>query len=47
MRAYTFDGMNWEMGGESPIVYVSVLVGVVNARYRTEVDTSLPVHAHT
>jgi hypothetical protein len=29
MRAYTFDGMNWESGGESPIVYVSLLVGVV------------------
>jgi hypothetical protein len=46
MRAYTFDGMNWEMGGDSPIVYVAVVVGVVNARYGTEVDTSLPVHAH-
>jgi len=28
-RAYTFDGMNWEVAGESPIVYVSVHVGVV------------------
>jgi len=28
-RAYTFDGMNWEAGGESPIVYVSLHVGVV------------------
>jgi len=28
---YTFDGMNWEAGGESPIVYVSVHVGVTAA----------------
>jgi hypothetical protein len=42
-RAYTFDGMNWETGGESPIVYVSVLVGVVKTRYRREVDDALPV----
>lgn len=27
-REYTFDGMNWEAGGESPIVYVRVRVGV-------------------
>jgi hypothetical protein len=47
MHAFTFDGMNWEMGGDSPIVYVSVLAGVVNARYGTEVDSSLSVHAHT
>ena len=25
---YTFDGMNWEAGGESPIVYVTVEVAV-------------------
>ena len=25
-RDYTFDGMNWEVGGESPIVYVAVNV---------------------
>ena len=29
MRAYTFDGMNWEIDGMSPIVYVSVLVDEV------------------
>ena len=46
MRAYTFDGMNWETGGESPIVYVSVLVGVVNSGYRTGVHASA-AHAHT
>jgi hypothetical protein len=47
MRAYTFDGMNWEVGGESPIVYVSVVVGVVTAGCETEVDASPSVHAHT
>ena len=47
MRAYTYDGMNWEVGGDSPIVYVSVLVGAVDARYETEVDASFPVHAPT
>jgi hypothetical protein len=47
MRAYTFDGMNWEMGGESPIIWVSVLVDIMDARDGTEVDRSLPVHAHT
>jgi hypothetical protein len=25
----TFDGMNWEVDGESPIVYVSVEIGVI------------------
>ncbi len=28
-RAYTFDGMEWETDGESPIVCVSLLVGAV------------------
>lgn len=46
MRAFTFDGMNWEMGGESPIVYASVVVGVVNPRCETEIDAPSPVH-HT
>jgi hypothetical protein len=45
-RAYTFDGMNWEIGGESPIVYVSVIVGVVDAPCETEIDASSPAHAH-
>jgi len=46
MRAYTFDGMNWEMGGESPVVYVSVFVGVESGRYGREVDDSLRARAH-
>ncbi len=41
MRAYTFDGMNWEAGGESPIVYVSLLVGVVRDRQGREADDSV------
>jgi hypothetical protein len=41
MRAYTFDGMNWEAGGESPIVYVSLLVGVVRDREGHEADDSV------
>ena len=28
LRDYTFDGMNWEADGESPIVYVAVHVSV-------------------
>jgi hypothetical protein len=47
MNAYTFDGMNWAIGDESPIICVSVLVGTVDAHHGTEVDRSLPVHAHT
>ena len=39
-RAYTFDGMNWEAGGESPIVYVSVLVGVGREPCGPEADDS-------
>lgn len=34
-RTYTLDGMNWESGGKSPIVYVSVRVGVSPHRHRT------------
>ena len=41
LRAYTFDGMNWEAGGESPIVYVSLLVGVVGDRDGPEADDSV------
>ena len=44
---YTFDGMNWEIGGDSPIVYVSVLVGVDNARFEADADAASPAHAHT
>ena len=25
-QSYTFDGLNWEVGGESPIVYVTIHV---------------------
>jgi hypothetical protein len=32
VNAYTFDGMNWERWGRSPIVYVAVLVGAVGHR---------------
>jgi hypothetical protein len=46
-RAYTFDGMNWEIGGESPIVCVSVFVDVVNAVYGTQVDGALAGRVHT
>jgi hypothetical protein len=46
-RAYTFDGMNWEIGGESPIVSVSVVVDVVNAADRPQVHGSVAVWAHT
>jgi len=45
MRAYTFDWMNWEIGGESPIVYVSLLVGFAGDRDRPEVD-DLQVRLH-
>jgi hypothetical protein len=47
MSAYTFDGMNWAIGDESPIICVSVLVGATNAHHGAEVDRSLPVHAHS
>ena len=30
-RSYAFDGMNWESGGESPIVYVSLHVFPIRA----------------
>jgi hypothetical protein len=30
-RSYVFDGMNWERGGESPIVYVSLHVVPIRA----------------
>jgi hypothetical protein len=45
MRAYTFDGMNWEIAGESPIVCVSVLVGVVGDRDGREADDLLRARA--
>ena len=42
-REYTFDGMNWEFGGESPIVYVSVRVGVRHGAWGFD---SRRVHVH-
>jgi hypothetical protein len=35
-RTYSLDGMNWEAGGESPIVYVSVSVSLLPRVYRCE-----------
>jgi hypothetical protein len=46
-RAYTFDGMNWETGGESPIVYVCVLVGVAGDGHGPTTDDSLRVRLHS
>jgi hypothetical protein len=43
---YTVDGMNWEAGGESPIVYVTVEVAVVRAGNKAEPHHRLPVHLH-
>ena len=45
--ARTFDGMNWEVGGESPIVYVSVDVGVVPDGYDAEAHHPPPVHVRS
>jgi hypothetical protein len=42
---HTFDGMNWEVGGESPIVYVSIHVAVVRAGDEAGQDDPLPVPA--
>jgi hypothetical protein len=39
-RSYTFDGMDWEANGESPIVYVSLTVTVLPAR---SVGARLPI----
>ena len=35
-RARTFDGMNWEVDGQSPIVYVSLYIDFVGDRYDAE-----------
>ena len=43
---YTFDGMNWEDGGESPVVYVTVEVAVVRAGNKAEAYHPLPAHLH-
>jgi hypothetical protein len=45
-RDYTFDGMNWESGGESPIVYVSVHIARVRDRSATEAEHPSRVHAY-
>ena len=37
-RTRTLDGMNWEAGGESPIIYVSVSVSDVPHEYQCAVD---------
>jgi hypothetical protein len=47
LHSYTLDGMNWERGGESPIVYVSVLVGATAGRHGRAVDDSLPLNARS
>jgi DNA-binding NarL/FixJ family response regulator len=43
---YTVDGMNWEAGGGSPIVYVTVEVAVVRAGNKGEPHHRLPFHLH-
>ena len=43
----TFDGMNWEIGGQSPIVYVSVDVGVPRNGYDPEAHRPPPVLARS
>jgi hypothetical protein len=45
-RDYTLDGMNWESGGESPIVYVSVHVTHLRDRGASEAAKRSRVHAH-
>jgi hypothetical protein len=45
-RDYTLDGMNWEYGGESPIVYVSIHVAHTRDGFATEADDRARVHAH-
>jgi hypothetical protein len=42
-RKRTFDGMNWEIGGHSPIVYVSLSVGVVQDGHDAEARHPPPV----
>jgi hypothetical protein len=44
-RGRTFDGMNWEVGEQSPIIYVSVDVGVVRNGYDAEAHGPPPVLA--
>jgi len=39
---YTFDGMNWEAGGESPIVYVSLSVAAAGRGRAAETACRLP-----
>jgi hypothetical protein len=42
VHEFTFDGMNWEAGGESPIVYVSVSIGAVPHGRAAETRELLP-----
>ncbi len=46
VREYTLDGMNWEMGGMSPIVYVSVWVSEMRGPHGPEVDNSWGARTH-
>jgi hypothetical protein len=47
LHAYTFDGMNWETGGESPVVYVTVLVGATRDWHGRDVGDSLGLNARS
>jgi len=42
VHEFTFDGMNWEVGGESPIVYVSLSVGAVAHSRAADTRERLP-----
>ena len=46
-RARTFDGMNWEVDGQSPIVYVSLDIDVVRDRYDAEARHTPSVLVHS
>ena len=46
-RRRTFDGMNWEVAEHSPIVYVSVDIGVVPNAHDPEAHRPAPVLACT
>jgi hypothetical protein len=47
-RSYTFDGMDWEANGESPIVYVSLTVSLTRrscTRARTQAPSAAAARA--
>jgi hypothetical protein len=46
-RARTFDGMNWEVDGQSPIVYVSLDIDVVRDGYDSEARHPASVLVHS